>query len=196
MEVDLPAEPKPSHSTSQTSPLPTRHSPLPTRQLLGHIMSYPTSAPSLRLALRQYLTDMEDVTALLDLIDEMSKRSVGKSLNITLADLSKTGKDPNKEKGMGKGGIPRLDLVSTISHRFRYPPILKCLNLLVYVDRFISLMCTGRHIAERSAISTCSSDSSQHMRPFGWATWVFGRYRKDSWFFGTLRPRPKTRFTT
>lgn len=102
MDIDPPPEPV---SNTQTSPLPTK-------QVLGHIMSYPTSAPSLRLSIRQHLTDMEDVTALLDLLDEMIKKSIAKSLNVAIADPSKPGKDPNRERGIGKAGIPRLELVS------------------------------------------------------------------------------------
>lgn len=96
----------------------TKNKPFTLEHVLGHIISYPTSAPPLRLAIRQNLPDMEDVTVLLRILDDMIKKSISKSVDITLGDPLKSGKDPNREKGMGKSGIPRLDLVSNCCNSF------------------------------------------------------------------------------
>lgn len=88
--------------------------PFPLPQVLGHIIGYPSSAPPLRLAIKQQFSQMEDVVILLETINSWITESAKKSLIVKLGDVNeelKRGEQTNHERAVEKDGLPRLDLV-------------------------------------------------------------------------------------
>ena len=97
----------------QTTSVSAR-APFPVPQVLGHVIGYPTSAPPLRLAIRQHFSQMDDIVILLEIINSWITESAKKSLAIKLGDVNeepKRGEQTNHERAVEKDGLPRLDLV-------------------------------------------------------------------------------------
>jgi hypothetical protein len=81
-------------------------------QVLGHVVGYPTSAPPLRLALRQHFSRAEDALTLLNVLNEWINAAGKQSASIKLGNIDEAAKeDTNTNKGLSKKGTPRLDMV-------------------------------------------------------------------------------------
>ena len=92
-----------------TSKAPTTLTP---SQVLGHVVAYPTSAPPLRLALRQHFSRSEDALTLLNVLNEWINAAGKQSTSIKLGNIEEAVKeDTSMNKGLSKKGTPRLDMV-------------------------------------------------------------------------------------
>lgn len=89
-------------------------------QVLGHVIAYPTSIPSLRRAIRQHFSQVEDVIVLIEVVNTRVFDSAKKTLTIKLGDVDeepKPGEQTNHERAVEKDGLPRLDLVCSFFRR-------------------------------------------------------------------------------
>ncbi|KIM29641.1 hypothetical protein M408DRAFT_22959 [Serendipita vermifera MAFF 305830] len=94
----------------ESSPVNVRV-PFPVTQVLGHVIAYPTSAPPLRLAIRQHFTEMEDVIVLIETVNSWISESANKTLALKLGDINEELKRESHEKAVERDGLPRLDLL-------------------------------------------------------------------------------------
>jgi len=109
---------------------PGGQNPLTLAQVLGHVIAYPTSAPSLRLAIRQHFSQVEDVITLIKVINSWIFESAKKTIAIDLGDLVrdfKQGEHVSNERAVEKDGLPRLDLVCSA-----IPPTSDLLNRILF----------------------------------------------------------------
>ncbi|KAG8831019.1 hypothetical protein FRC18_007226 [Serendipita sp. 400] len=86
--------------------------PLPCTAILGYVISYPTTAPTMRLAIRKHLTDMNDVLFILNHLKNMMQKSVQGNEGLSLGDLEKEFKGHEVDRRrLTKHGRPKLEMI-------------------------------------------------------------------------------------
>jgi hypothetical protein len=99
---------------------PGGRGPLTLPQVFGHVIAYPTSTPSLRRAIRQHFSQVEDAIVLIEVVNTWIFDSAKKTMTIKLGDMDeepKRGEQTNHERAVEKDGLPRLDLVCSSFRR-------------------------------------------------------------------------------
>ena len=120
------------------------NTPLPLDRMVYLLVGYPVSAPPFRVALRDILSNAEEITAVLKVLATWVKACGEKGAVIRVDgesnELDQTKRASKVAKSEGnKGGLPRLDLVSFafIHHLYFYAPSGKELTHLVLPGRSI-----------------------------------------------------------